>query len=503
MPKIPTPAEELANSKVNANARKAWEEALAQPDFENVGVIWVFSASTASDHRNGRCCDFMVTHTKTSLTRAQQVQLGNRIRAYFVKHARRLHVQGIIWNHQVTGYPVNHPHISNPDVDYRGPAGQARSYGGGDQHTDHNHIQVTGEAFKPLVPEKPFVWDGRSFPGAGAFHIGARGDYVTLLGQRLVAHGWNGYVEGPGPVFTDADRAGVEWFQEQQGWTGSDADGIPGEQTWQLLLADPAPATPKPTPKPQEPAVTKFRVATFNVLSDAAGKKGGEGGFASRLARITNTIRSSKASILLLQECNADRAAEIQDNLGPDWIWSRANARVVMVDETVWRMGTELVKTMPSPHSHTDKTWPLVELTHLDGGEAIWVGSLHFSSTSPYLKIATKAQMSAEREVQAEEVDKATRGLTVVVGGDHNSSSWSAGKPKAVLLKAGFHPLTKDRDFDSANVDSFPNKVPGGQQIDEIWCRGGGLEIVDGSIIRSAGGSDHNLLLADLTIAER
>ncbi len=95
------------------------------------------------------------------------------------------------------------------------------------------------------IPLKPFVWDGKSFPGLENFYVGAEGDWITLLGQRLVIHGWTGYTSGPGPTFTTVDQAAVKWFQEKQGWTGSDADGIPGPMTWDLLMADPA--------KPEEP----------------------------------------------------------------------------------------------------------------------------------------------------------------------------------------------------------------------------------------------------------
>lgn len=269
---------------------------------------------------------------------------------------------------------------------------------------------------------------------------------------------------------------------------------------------EPAPEPPtEPTPAPippQEPSVpTRIRVATYNVLSDAAGIAGGEGSFASRIDRIIDALRASKASILLLQECNADRAADIQGRLGAGWVWSRANSRVVMVDKTVWKMGDERVRSMPTPYSKGNKDWPLVQLTHKNG-DVIWAASVHFSSTSPYKKIATSAQMSEERKRQAESVIADLQDYHWVVGGgDHNSSSFSAGKPKAVLLAAGYQLLTKDKTFDSANVDSFPNSTPGGQQIDEIWCKGG-LDITDGAIISSKG-SDHNLMVAELTIDKR
>lgn len=73
------------------------------------------------------------------------------------------------------------------------------------------------------------------FPGAGYFKIGRTSKLVTELGKALVRAGWKGYKFGPGPVFTATDRKAVQWFQKKQGWSGSDADGYPGPETWKRL----------------------------------------------------------------------------------------------------------------------------------------------------------------------------------------------------------------------------------------------------------------------------
>ncbi|MCY0933620.1 peptidoglycan-binding protein [Streptomyces sp. H34-S4] len=97
-------------------------------------------------------------------------------------------------------------------------------------------------------PEKPATWDGSSFPGASSFVLGKSHPAVTLLGQRLVAHGFGShYKEGPGPTFSEADRSATAAFQRAQGWSGSDADGYPGSETWKRLLA-PAKQAPAPAP---------------------------------------------------------------------------------------------------------------------------------------------------------------------------------------------------------------------------------------------------------------
>ncbi|MBL1080463.1 peptidoglycan-binding protein [Streptomyces actinomycinicus] len=76
-----------------------------------------------------------------------------------------------------------------------------------------------------------------SYPGAGYFGPGADNKYVTLLGEMLIARGGRGYyAKGPGPVWGEADRRATQAFQLAQGWTGADADGLPGPGTWNLLI---------------------------------------------------------------------------------------------------------------------------------------------------------------------------------------------------------------------------------------------------------------------------
>ncbi|MFD4903611.1 peptidoglycan-binding protein [Kitasatospora purpeofusca] len=93
----------------------------------------------------------------------------------------------------------------------------------------------------PPSPPSPSPSPGDSspaFPGPGAFGPGAVGEQVELLGGQLVRKGFgDAYTEGPGPRWTDADRSGVRAFQEAAGWSGAEADGYPGPDTWRVLFS--------------------------------------------------------------------------------------------------------------------------------------------------------------------------------------------------------------------------------------------------------------------------
>jgi hypothetical protein len=76
------------------------------------------------------------------------------------------------------------------------------------------------------------------YPGADAFRPGRAGDWVLALGRRLVAKGFGTYyLTGPGRTWGEADRRNVEAFQRAQGWSGRDANGHPGPETWRRLFS--------------------------------------------------------------------------------------------------------------------------------------------------------------------------------------------------------------------------------------------------------------------------
>lgn len=83
-------------------------------------------------------------------------------------------------------------------------------------------------------------WDGKSFPGVGAFVLGKSHPAVTVLGKRLQAHGFGRFYRvGPGPVFGQADKDATRAFQLSKTALKGDADGYPGPATWAALMAAP------------------------------------------------------------------------------------------------------------------------------------------------------------------------------------------------------------------------------------------------------------------------
>jgi nucleoid-associated protein YgaU len=109
-----------------------------------------------------------------------------------------------------------------------------------------------------------------AFPGASQFGPGADNSHVTKLGTMLVARGGaRFYTVGPGPKWTQAaDGAATTAFQKAQGWTGPDANGIPGPTTWSYLVDG------KGHNIPAAAAPSTYTVKTGDTLSAIAAAHG-------------------------------------------------------------------------------------------------------------------------------------------------------------------------------------------------------------------------------------
>ncbi|MEU0978450.1 peptidoglycan-binding protein [Streptomyces griseus] len=89
-----------------------------------------------------------------------------------------------------------------------------------------------GSAPKPPAAAKPRY---EPFPGTAFFKAGRNSPVITAMGRRLVAEGCGRYRVGPGPAWSEADRASYAAFQRKCGYTGKAADGIPGKSSWDRL----------------------------------------------------------------------------------------------------------------------------------------------------------------------------------------------------------------------------------------------------------------------------
>ncbi|MET9555079.1 peptidoglycan-binding protein [Streptomyces sp. NPDC006645] len=101
------------------------------------------------------------------------------------------------------------------------------------------------------TPDEPAVARYRVTINGLAYGYGAEGDHVTKVGRALVAKGHGDhYAEGPGPTWSDADTLNYRDYQRSLGYSGTDADGVPGETTLRKLLGTlPGKTPPKPGPK--------------------------------------------------------------------------------------------------------------------------------------------------------------------------------------------------------------------------------------------------------------
>ncbi|KOG52165.1 membrane protein [Streptomyces virginiae] len=87
-------------------------------------------------------------------------------------------------------------------------------------------------------PAGPKPGDVKAFPGAGKFGPGATNDHVAQLGRMLIERGaYRFYPKGVADrTWSDHDKLATAAFQRAQGWSGAEADGIPGAHTWRLLV---------------------------------------------------------------------------------------------------------------------------------------------------------------------------------------------------------------------------------------------------------------------------
>ena len=122
-----------------------------------------------------------------------------------------------------------------------------------------------------IVGKKPTAGGGKPATGSGSktparyqvtinglkYGYGATGTHITKVGQALVKAGCSAYKSGPGPEWTDADTLSYQKWQKKIGYSGSAADGVPGEASLKKLLGY------LPTKAPSAPRYAPFPGAAF------------------------------------------------------------------------------------------------------------------------------------------------------------------------------------------------------------------------------------------------
>ncbi|MGK5496404.1 peptidoglycan-binding protein [Streptomyces sp. URMC 125] len=106
------------------------------------------------------------------------------------------------------------------------------------------------------------------------YGYGAKGDHVTKVGKALVKRGFGRhYKVGPGPTWSDADTRAYAAWQRSLGYTGKDADGVPGETSLKKLLGSlPGKRASKPKKVPPFPGRHYFRPGATNTYVTQLGK---------------------------------------------------------------------------------------------------------------------------------------------------------------------------------------------------------------------------------------
>ncbi|WP_236256340.1 peptidoglycan-binding protein [Streptomyces hygroscopicus] len=152
----------------------------------------------------------------------------------------------LAWAHKTYGVPLKvATSVSDRGLAYHGLGGSA--WGG---HTSCPGPRIVAQLPEIVRRAKKLAGDTSNTPGGStgiarytvtinglAYGYGAQGTHVTKVGKALVAKGYGKhYAQGPGPKWTDADTQNYADYQHSLGYSGADADGVPGASSLRKLL---------------------------------------------------------------------------------------------------------------------------------------------------------------------------------------------------------------------------------------------------------------------------
>lgn len=274
------------------------------------------AAKSAGTHLavNGKACCIDTAQTST-----QMVQLAREMGADATWHRKKnwdgrggmehchINLRGIVnkyanYQYTSTAYGVDHGHngLANGGKDDGPKPLSHRTWEEGIAWAKAQQSTPSKIAKTPVA-----VWGKPE-----TFVIGATGPDVTRLGERLVI--WAKalklpapYKTGPGSPLSATDVAAVKAFQKAQGWTGADADGYPGAETFKRLAADPATTTAPPVVKPPVVTSPKPPANTLTILTNnlwGYGKADSSATQSVRLPRFIDMVKHYMPDMIATQE---------------------------------------------------------------------------------------------------------------------------------------------------------------------------------------------------------
>lgn len=235
----------LAESKMNGNVvgiiKSLFNDYLVHQEWAT--CIWPGSGwrTGSTEHQSGRAVDLMITSKVNKVPSPSDREAGSKLVALLLKHGKVLGIQWVLFSlDDKTTWSFNFDRGTWSKLGDRGSVSA--------NHRDHVHVYFKRGAKLPSgfvwgnggsVPTKPTdKWDGKTFPGEGAFTVGHTHPAVKVVQERLKVHGFD-----PGEVdsyWGPRTSAATKRFQQSKGWSGSGADGIPGPKTWAELKKAPS-----------------------------------------------------------------------------------------------------------------------------------------------------------------------------------------------------------------------------------------------------------------------
>lgn len=216
-------------------------KALARHIYETTRTtypnIWIGRGwdSKSAEHATGRALDIIVSKSVGKRPTTTEFQAGQAVAAWLVKHAKTLNIRHIIWNKRI--YRTRYGN-------WGALPGRTPSSSVSDWHIDHIHVWL--ENTSGTIPAehigravvKPAPATVRPFSINNVLRAIQTKRYdgnTTTVQGILKAKGlYKGKIDG---IFGRLTLEAYAAWQRSLGYTGKDANGVPGKASLSKLLA--------------------------------------------------------------------------------------------------------------------------------------------------------------------------------------------------------------------------------------------------------------------------